>query len=312
MRLFAIWRIRLKAFTLIELLVVIAIIAILIALLVPAVQKVREAAARTQCVNNMKQIALACHGYNDVYKALPGPAGFEPASPVQFGGLFFYILPFIEQQTVYTAAGNNSWNQNQTIIPIYSCPSDPTGSGNGTWNNYGAVSYAGNIGVFMPRTQPSTNVWTSKAQGNLVTAMPDGSSNTVMFAERYRYCCPSWGGHTDPVWAANVWSTPNSVWALGLFGWNNQPFLSTSWGWGAGCQPSYTSNGNGGGGNIPFQVAPSAASCNWFVTQSGHTGTMNIALGDGSCRNVSPSISTTTWFNACTPNDGNPLGADWN
>ena len=112
--------------------------------------------------------------------------------------------------------------------------------------------------------------------------MMDGTSNTVMFAERYRYCNPSWGGHTDPVWAASVWYTPNSLWALGMFGWNNQPFLSVAWGWGAGNQPSYTSNGNGGGGNIPFQVAPLPTACNWYVTQSGHTGTMNVTLGDGS------------------------------
>jgi len=312
MRLFAIWRIRLKAFTLIELLVVIAIIAILIALLVPAVQKVREAAARTQCVNNMKQIGLACHSFNDTYKFLPSPGGYDPNNQqLIYGGLFFYILPFIEQQTIYNAAGNNSWNQNATVIATYNCPSDPTGVGGNSWNGYGTVTYAGNLGVFLPRNLPYTGAWGSKASGNLVTAMMDGTSNTVMFAERYRYCNPSWGGHTDPVWAASVWYTPNSLWALGMFGWNNQPFLSVAWGWGAGNQPSYTSNGNGGGGNIPFQVAPLPTACNWYVTQSGHTGTMNVTLGDGSCRSISPSISTTTWYYACTPSDGTPLGPDW-
>src|SRR6516225_1616892 len=104
-----------SAFTLIELLVVIAIIGILIALLVPAVQKVREAAARTQCTNNVKQILLACHNFHDTYKVLPaqGPndttawQGYSTAivtTPPVYGkytgNLLFSILPYIEQQNL--------------------------------------------------------------------------------------------------------------------------------------------------------------------------------------------------------------------
>jgi len=324
MHLFKLWRVRVKAFTLIELLVVIAIIAILIALLVPAVQKVREAAARTQCTNNMKQIGLACHGYNDVYHALPacfayGGGGVGSTAP-QYGGLFYFILPFIEQTPIYNAAGNNSWNQNAAIIQVYNCPSDPTGVSNGTWNNYGTVTYCGNLGVFMPFTNPQYGVPTSqKAAGNLVTAMPDGTSNTVMFAERYRYCNPSWGGHTDPVWAAQPWSTPNGQWAIGMFGWANAPYWGGAWGWAAGCNngPNYTgnvtscANGTAVIGSIAFQVAPYPAACNWYVTQSGHTGVMNAGLGDGSVRQCAASISPLTWWLACTPADGNPLPSNW-
>src|SRR5262249_55255106 len=100
-----------RGFTLIELLVVIAIIAILIALLVPAVQKVREAAARTQTTNNLKQIILATHSCNDAYKRLPPTYGDFPVSvggnpwgvqqPSIFGTQFYFLLPFIEQDNIY-------------------------------------------------------------------------------------------------------------------------------------------------------------------------------------------------------------------
>src|SRR5437763_15746428 len=131
---------RRTAFTLIELLVVIAIIAILIALLVPAVQKVREAAARTQCINNLKQIGLALHGYHDANKVLP-PGGTDDRSPWGQGspnwgsGWMAFILPYIDQGPLYTNLrfyGDSGWGSayddgviNGANIPAYRCPSSP-------------------------------------------------------------------------------------------------------------------------------------------------------------------------------------------
>src|SRR5579864_4236913 len=120
MRFLTLWRSRFKAFTLIELLVVIAIIAILIGLLVPAVQKVRAAAARASCQNNLKQIGLGVHNYNGVYRKVPpaeavgqafgSPYGTFRSPDGTNGTLFFFILPYIEQQGLYNQCNGDSLN----------------------------------------------------------------------------------------------------------------------------------------------------------------------------------------------------------
>jgi type II secretory pathway pseudopilin PulG len=284
---------------------VIAIIAILIGLLLPAVQKVREAAARMQCSNNVKQLGVAVHNYASANNTLPPAWAYVPSNG-QYGSLHFWLLPYIEQQNVFTAAGNNSWNQNNTTIKPFNCPSDPT-----VWSSYpqGGTNYAGNIMVFKP-CQNGGNY--TNQSGTLVTGMPDGTSNTVMFAERYRLCQPSSGGHTDPVWAAHPWSTPNGYWAIAMFGYTYATNNGGDAGWGLnGYYADFESYGQGPGGNIPFQTSPTASACNWYVTQGAHSGSMQVGLGDGSVRSVNSNMSLTTWVNACNPSDGNVLGTDW-
>jgi prepilin-type N-terminal cleavage/methylation domain-containing protein len=294
-----------RGFTLIELLVVIAIIAILIGLLLPAVQKVRAAAARMTCSNNLKQLGTAVHNYVSAVGKLPPAWQYVPGQN-QYGSLHFWLLPYIEQDNIFKAAGNNSWNQNNTPIKTFVCPSDAT-----VWNNYpqGGTNYAGNIMVFKPAQNGGTY---ANQSGDLVTGMPDGTSNTVMFAERYRLCQPSSGGHTDPVWAAHPWSTPNGYWAIAMFGYTYAATHYGGIGWGTnGYYPDFHSNGQGPGGEQPFQVSPSAVSCNWYVTQGNHPGTMQVGLGDGSVRGVGSGISVATFVQACDPQDGVPLGSNW-
>jgi prepilin-type N-terminal cleavage/methylation domain-containing protein len=304
-----------RAFTLIELLVVIAIIAILIGLLVPAVQKVRQAAARMQCSNNLHQIAIAVHNYDSTYGVMPPAEGCTATVPNPYlgnrpgtnsanGTVFFYILPYIEQDNVYNQANGNSMNLSGVVIKTYLCPSDAVVVNAGNYggcgvmqtttiqrDGYGSCNYAANVMVFEPRGPTG------------VGAIPDGTSNTVMFAERFRNCSPDGahgGGCTLPAWAWNTIINGNDGWSSPTFGAQNDGIGQMNDG-GA----LYSS------GSVGFQAGPSVQSCNWYVTQGPHTATMMIGMADGSVRGVSSSVSVSTWIHACTPNDGIPLGSDW-
>jgi len=225
---------RRRGFTLIELLVVIAIIAILIALLVPAVQKVREAAARTQCTNNLKQIGLGCHNFESTFKRLPPlygganiPANVPVAAPAAsskfpnvFGSTTVFILPYIEQDNLYKSMANQSpahYNPNTPaapntawlkVVPTYVCPADPSMNDGiiatplANVPAMGGTSYAANAQVFAPTTSEQIGANGMQAtttlnwgdRGAAIARIQDGSSNTILFLHVYAVCGASGGG----------------------------------------------------------------------------------------------------------------------
>ena len=294
---------RRKGFTLIELLVVIAIIAVLIALLVPAVQKVREAAARAQCQNNLKQLGIAMHMHNDTYKYLPpvmGPSG------CCWGTWVVKIMPYIEQEAasrlyqnwggddstgIRYGAAPNTTNVTGRRYPVLTCPSDNANAPISPITNHNYAVNTGTGGTYKTAPSGAPSGFTPAAgmfDGGTLTRkvklldVTDGLSNSLMLGEVLQGQGSDlrgflwWGDAAGfSTYAGPNTSTPDQIYTPGY------------------CNSQATQN-------LPCSGAGGAV----FYSRSRHTGGVNVGLGDGSVRFIADSVTPANWLNLGSISDG--------
>lgn len=304
--------------TLLEVVVVVCIIAILVGLLLPAVQRVREAATRARCGNQLRQITLATHSYAAEHDGrLPAfaPVRWGSALVVEDPSLYVAILPHVEQGAYWRQLRQLASDTGVQImrVPLYICPADPSPDSAVHGRLPDVCSYPANAQVF----------WGNPA---LHRTFPDGTSQTVAFAEHYARC-----DYAVFMYQVNgFFFSPNvrrATFADGG-GQDHRP-LDDVYPVTAGVPPVSTSStpgatfqvrpavhgdlprsGVGGPGGVAFTLPPGAVACDPKVPQTPHPGGMVVALADGSVRTIRPGIANAMFWGLVTPAGGEVASPD--
>ncbi len=313
---------RRTGFTLIELLVVIAIIAILIGLLLPAVQKVRDAAARAQCQNNLKQISLAVFNYESTTRKLPTstrPGGVTSAPRISYT---ISLLPYIEQQNLSSLYDlTTNWDSPTNLpltsrpIKIFQCPSggnpqrmdgDPQTN---VWNIIAVTDYAASTCV----SSLATNVnFTGQPQNGMLPKnqtvglanVTDGLSNTLMVVESAGR--PQLYQRNVPIGSVPTVKVNGGGWARPATDLDFLPSTTDGSTFPGSCAAGCTN-----GYNYPAYAAPPFGTEGTSAPYSFHTNVVTAAFGDGSVRTINTSVSVVTFAMLVTASGGEILGTDY-
>lgn len=325
MRFSAAAKVRHRAFTLIELLVVIAIIAILIALLLPAVQQAREAARRSTCKNNMKQIGVALHNYHETHSLLPpGVTSCIPCAAYQSDGrtghaIYADLLPFLDQANMYNRLNwtipGYAWYMSSIdaahesvmddVIPVYICPSssiktfweyssNPSDFFNQTITSYAAIGGSTRPAA-MPAGSSSRGGAFYKNSSIRFDDVKDGTSNTMFFGE--------YSGQAKGQSKTSAEDRGNGMPWYGFYESNSGP--GATWHGYKTIQYApnlYWRNNSAGDGS------PISTSFNNQSLKSDHVGGIHILLGDGAVRFISENINLTTYYDLADIADNNVIG----